>query len=187
MLNYKRGFKKWADEKSVSLRHELNLRHYESLSPTVLAKHLGLEILVPSELPNMTNDILKGLFKDNSSWSAVTIGVGKPSLIIHNDTHSFERQNSNIFHEIAHVLCGHEMCEFGDLNCPIPLRKYDEVQENEANWLGFCLHLPVSSLIVCGKKNYTLTQISNAYSASMELVKYRMNVTGLSRRYKLLE
>lgn len=188
MSNYRRGFKKWADEISVKLRNDLNLKHYESLCPTVLAKHLGLEVLIPSEIPNMNSTILKNLYENNSSWSAVTIGINKkPSLIIHNDTHSIERQRSNIFHEIAHVLCEHEMCVFGDLNCAIPLRKFDETQEDEANWLGYCLHLPISGLIACGKRNYTLSQISINYTASLELVKYRMNITGLSKKYRLLE
>ena len=54
---------------------------------------------------------------------------------------SESRIQSDIMHELAHVLLGHKMEEINP-SLGFPLRKYDQSQEDEAEWLGGCLQLP---------------------------------------------
>jgi hypothetical protein len=179
-LKLRRGFKSEAENISAQCRRDLGLKEFHPLSSFVLAKHLELEVITPSDLPGLRNESLNELLSGSgtSHWSAVTIGVEKPVLIIYNSSHSPARIESNIMHEAAHVLLKHPMGEI-DTSLGIPLRKYDPIQEMEAEWLGGCLQLPTPAL----KKYYcfgthTIEQIAEIFNASIQMVRYRLGVSG---------
>jgi Zn-dependent peptidase ImmA (M78 family) len=104
------------------------------------------------------------------------------SYIIHNPTHSPARQQSDLMHEITHEICGHELKELQTVlqGCVIPLRNYDQKQELEAECLGACLQLPKEAIFhyFCIKKN-TPEQISRIFTASKQMVDYRLRISGV--------
>jgi hypothetical protein len=105
-----------------------------------LATYLNLKLVTTSEL-GLSREYLNELISGHGSncWSAVTIGRDGPELIIHNDSHSLQRTESNIMHELAHVLLEHEMGEFESSLC-IPLRKNDENKKMKPNvWRMFAI------------------------------------------------
>ena len=60
---------------------------------------------------------------------------------MHNPLYSEPRRNSDLTHEIAHTLLGHELSRIeriGDLT----FRSCDPAQEEEAGWLSGSLLLP---------------------------------------------
>jgi hypothetical protein len=80
----------------------------------------------------------------------------------------------------SHIICGHKQQGFeaiGDLG--LMMRRFDHEQEEEADWLGRCLHLPRPVLGWCLNRNYTHQQISDHCTASEELVRYRLNTSGV--------
>lgn len=116
-------------------------------------------------------------------WSAVTLIHNDVLLVILNSSHSEARQESDLFHELAHIICDHQMSGFETVGNFI-LRNYDQNQEDEAEWLGGCLHIPRTSLEWAFRKNMTPLSISTYFKASTEMVTYRINVTGIKNQYK---
>lgn len=177
--SFRRGFKTNAEKIAVEYRKRLGLKDFEPLSALKLAAHFEIEVLCPGEIPGISPDCLSKLLAGADHWSAITIGREKPTLIIYNDTHSRARTESNLMHEMAHVLLGHEMGEI-DTSLGIPLRKYDSMQENEAEWLGGCLQLPKPALLkYFVYNNFSVEQISEMFNASRAMVNYRIRVSGV--------
>jgi hypothetical protein len=180
-----RGFKKWAEELSLQQRRNIGLFSYDPLPAAQLAGNLGIRILTIQDLPYVPNDIVYQLTEvDPDSWSAFTIPVDGGHVILHNSAHSSRRQESNLMHEIAHVLCKHQaLNSLQPFGFPFPLRTYNREQENEASWLGGCLQLPRDGLLWAIQLGMSNLKIASHFGASEYLVKYRRNVTGVDVQF----
>lgn len=186
----RKGFKKWAEEVALNYRKELNLKNYEPLPANLLADHLGIIIVMPNQILDVASSTIKNLKSGYSKWSAITL-LNKYGeiIIIHNPAHSKYRRESNLMHEIAHVLCKHTPEEFGSTkNFPfLLLRDYNIEQEQEAQWLGACLQLPRKAIEWALKNGMKETEISNYFNASKDMVRFRKNITGISKQYSYLK
>ncbi len=182
---YSYGFKKWSDDKSIALREEMNLYATQPLDAFDLCRHLKIPLFTPTEIPGMTEELLKEVLENGKkNWSAASIPINDTdSIIVHNPTHSEARQQSNIMHELAHIICEHKVSEDKIANGLSGfLRNYDEIQENEAEWFGACLQLPRPALLYCLKNGMSKDDIAIRYNASIEMVRYRINVSGVKRQ-----
>lgn len=177
------GFKKKAENKSLELRKLNQKKEFERLPAKDLAQYLDVIIISPEDIPGMTNALLKKLRSVNSSWSAVTLDINGNTVVILNPSHSVNRIESNIFHELSHLICEHEMKGFETLNGMI-FRVYDVQQEKEAEWLGGCLHIPRKALEWAFRNNMSRDSISKYYLASSEMVEFRINSTGVKYQYR---
>ncbi|MBE2290039.1 MAG: ImmA/IrrE family metallo-endopeptidase [Chitinophagaceae bacterium] len=182
----KRGFKTNAEKIAGQYRRELGLKEYDPMPAIQLAKHLSVRIMVPTEIPGMTEDIIDVLINGpgKGNWSAAIYQKNSKKYIIHNPTHSICRQESNLMHELAHAACEHELegLESALSGCLLPLRKYNEVQEAEAECLGAVLHLPQKALFHYHhilKK--TPDEISQSFNASKEMVRFRLGTSGVTK------
>lgn len=179
----KRGFKKWAEETSSHYRTNLKLSNFSPLPAEVLAKHLGVVVKTPKQIRGITSDLLNILEGINRyTWSAITLYINNSYIIIHNDLHSKFRQTSNIMHELSHIICKHEMNGFKEIG-GFPFRIYNKEKEDEAEWLSGCLMLPRKALQWAIRKGLDENMISNIYSSSPDMVKYRINKTGINKQY----
>ncbi|MCI2228288.1 ImmA/IrrE family metallo-endopeptidase [Polaribacter sp. MSW13] len=182
---YSYGFKKWSDDKSISIRQEMSLYASQPLCAFKLCDYLKIPILTPKDIPNIPESILTELLETGQrNWSAASIPINdNDSIIVHNPTHSDARQQSNIMHELAHIICGHKV-DKGILANGLSgfLRNYDEVQENEAEWFGACLQLPRPALLYSLKNNLSEDDIALKYNASIEMVRYRINITAVKKQ-----
>ncbi|MEM1309362.1 MAG: ImmA/IrrE family metallo-endopeptidase [Cyanobacteria bacterium P01_H01_bin.153] len=79
----------------------------------------------------------RSLLESGSNWSA-SIVHEDPIQIINNPNHAGSRRESNLMHELAHVLLNHPMVEFSTVGEPLRKKQY----ENEATYLGGCLQIP---------------------------------------------
>ena len=106
---FARGFKSWCENVATQQRRELGLSPIDPLDPWRLAEHLGIEVHTPSEIPRLDPACLKILLNDDAdSWSAVTVSAGTKDVIILNSSHRGGRPASDLMHELAHILLGHE-------------------------------------------------------------------------------
>jgi uncharacterized protein DUF955 len=178
------GFKSKAERRAVELRSELGLRAEAPLAARRLAKHLKVAVIGPAEIPGMTPALLdRPLVVDPSSWSARTISCHGRRVIIHNTAHSPCRQESDVMHELAHLLCEHQPSELIRLDgFPCPLRKFHAEHEDEAAWLGGCLQLPRPALWWAVRAGMTEMQIVEHFTASDDMVRYRRGKTGIDRQ-----
>jgi Zn-dependent peptidase ImmA (M78 family) len=117
---------------------------------------------------------------DPSSWSAVTIQLQDNTFIVHNAAHAPVRQESDIMHEVAHIVRRHEPSQLITLDgLDVTLRTYDVAQEEEAAWLGAALQLPRAALLWAIREGMSDTEISQHFNASVSQIRYRRGVTGV--------
>ena len=186
--DFKRGFKAWADKQAIEFRKSLGLLEHDPLCAFELCKHFKVQLLEPDDVDGLSAEQRKSLLLEGSnSWSAATVPLGNNQyLIIHNPNHSPARQQSNLMHELAHIICRHEVpISISSSEIIGILRHYDKGQEDEADWLGSCLQLPRPALLWAKKNGMTEEKISQHYNASLEMVKYRIGKTGVNKQLRL--
>ena len=177
----RRGFKSEAEKISKDLRDRLGKSDSDPLSPQELAQLLGIEIragdeLIPLDRFRELEELQPGAF------SACTL---KPStervVIVHNPLYSESRRNSDLTHEIAHILLGHELSrieKMGDLT----FRSCNPTQEQEAGWLSGSLLLPRTLLLKEVGNGEEAPGIAKKYRVSEDMARYRIRVTGVERQ-----
>jgi Zn-dependent peptidase ImmA (M78 family) len=108
------------------------------------------------------------------TFSATTVAEGSFKLIVHNDFHHPFRQNSNVMHEIAHILLGHPPRPplAGD-KC----RNFDAQSEYEANQLGFILLIPKLAALRIVESGMGNVAASQMYGVSSSVLIHRLNIT----------
>jgi Zn-dependent peptidase ImmA (M78 family) len=177
------GFKSDSEKISLDYRKDLGLKFHDPLPASLLSKHLRIKVLSPHDVFGNDSPMIEVLLS-SKEWSALTMTAksGERLIILHN-AHSVARQESDIMHELAHVICKHETGEKARINgAEILLRKYDERQEREAEWLGGCLQIPREALVWHLARNYDIKRIASVFSASQQMVQFRMNYTGVKRQ-----
>ena len=178
----KRGFKAEAERLSEKYRQELGISKFDPLDAFALAAHLDIPIFSVNEIfaANLSSPYRTQL-NDTSKFSAVWMlnKMGK-KIIIHNDNHSSKRQQSNIMHELAHIIQKHEIpLEAAKLCHLFNLHYFNKEHEQEAKYLGACLQITRPGLQWALKRNYSPEEISDHFNASIEMVKFRLNASGV--------
>lgn len=185
-----RGFKSRAEKIAADYRKKLGVLPHEPFCGFKLAEHLGIRIETPNAVfPEGTNlDDLIGVPGKDRGWSALTMKTEENQLlIIHNHLHVPARQQSNIMHELAHVLCKHEYPEtVANVRLPFFMRKYDKQQEDEAECLGSVLQITRDGLVWALKKRMSIEEMATHFNASAAMVNKRINFTGVKRQLSYL-
>lgn len=185
---FERGFKTWCEKYSTEKRKELGLAKDAPLDARALAKNLGVRLWTPREVPGLSSATLDILLRNDgktaSCWSAVTLVVGMNVLVILNSSHSPARQASDLTHELAHGIRGHEAQEVALTDDGLMLLKdYDKVQEEEADWLAGCLLLPRDALMAIKRQRLDDSDAASQYGVSAKMMSYRMAMTGVNRQF----
>lgn len=174
------SFKTRAEKTACDRRSKLGLAAHAPLSAKKLLADLDLLVLQPTDIPGLKSEVIHEMLNGSSEyWFAVTIydARGQP-FIIHNSDHAPTRQESDLMHEAAHILCKHpagKIVRMGELS----FRSYDEEHEEEAKWLGACLQITRCGLLWAIGRHMTTEQMGEHFCASEALVRFRRNVTGV--------
>jgi hypothetical protein len=182
----KRGFKAWAEKQAEGFRKDLRLNPYDPLPAALLADHLGVPIKVPYDFPALEDVHLNNLLGAGSDhWSAATLPIGNGHhLVIHNPIHAKPRQESNLMHELAHIICKHDVPSTDSLpGFPGILRNFNDEQEEEAECLGATLQLPRVALSWALRRRMSAEEMADHFTASTTMVRFRINMTGVNRQY----
>lgn len=185
---FERGFKAWCERYATSKREEMGLAASDPLDATGLATNLGIAVWTPHDVPGLSVEALSILLhndgKTPSCWSAVTLVVAGKTVVILNSSHSPGRQASDLTHELAHRIRGHETHEASaSLDGMMLLSAYDKKQEEEADWLSSCLLLPRDALVSIKRRGVDFELAAQHYCVSVRMLKYRMSMTGVDRQY----
>lgn len=175
-----RGFKTWGEKFAVTLRKEMGLGLLQRMDLAQLASLFSARLCTPSDVKGMSAEHLQQLLvRDVSGWSAVTVISGERALIIYNPAHSLGRTASNIAHEIAHLILEHEPTKLVlSQQGTLVMRSFNAKQEEEANWLAWCLLLPRQALVASLKQRLSTPEIADSFGVSPTLVKFRIQMTG---------
>lgn len=178
---FRRGFKTWAEQTSLRVRQNLELSPSSPLDPFRLAELLGVSVVSPNDLAELGDDIRHRLVNDHRDcWSAITVTDGSGHLIVTNPAHARTRLHSDLAHEIAHIVLGHEpSMMFMSPNSGMALRTHNEEQEEEANWLAGCLLLPRKAVMFIRRRGMPDEQACSEYGVSGAMLRFRLNVTGV--------
>jgi hypothetical protein len=184
----RRGFKTWCENAARGYRRELELSPVAPLDPRVLARHLGVTIWTPAEIPSINpKDVHHLTVVARESWSAATLRDGNASLIIINNGHALTRQNNSLAHEIGHVVLRHEPAKMyvtpDDL---MMMSEYNPIHEGEADWFAGAILVPRDALLDAAARGLTDQAAANYFGVSNAVFQMRRNRTGvdiqLSRR-----
>jgi Zn-dependent peptidase ImmA (M78 family) len=188
LILFERGFKTWCEKYATDKRKELGLSASAPLDTHALAKHLGIKVWSPSDVSGLSAASLAILLRNDgktpSCWSAVTVIAGNRVVVILNSSHSPARQASDLTHELAHRIRGHEAQEVEvSAEGLMLLKSYDKLQEEEADWLSGCLLLPRDALLVIKRRRLDDADAAAEYGVSLKMLGYRMARTGVNRQF----
>ncbi|MDA4848413.1 ImmA/IrrE family metallo-endopeptidase [Hoeflea poritis] len=179
---FKHGFKAEAERYAEEFREELGLTPDAPMCPRKLASHLEIPIFGIKDNPVLPAEITRYWANHpKDPFSGLIISDNCYKEIHHNDFHHPRRQNSDLAHELAHIILGH------DLNTPIKdngERAYDRNTEEEAKWLGATLLLPKKATLMMVLNSYNREKIENEFEVSWALYQYRLQVTDTVRAAK---
>lgn len=178
----RRGFKKEAEDIGERYRAELSLAETDPLDAFILAKHLEIPVFsVSNAFEGEENNSSFIRLNNPANFSAMWMpNEDGDKIIIHNDKHSPARQQSNIMHEIAHILLEHSIPnEVAKLCALYGLHYVNPLHEEEAKCLGGCLQMTRKCLEWAYTNLKTENKIAEYYNASVDMVKFRTNSTGV--------
>ena len=181
-INLKRGFKANAERLAKQYREDLRIHACGALCAFKLAGHLNVSVFKATQFLSLPDEI--EWLSNDCEWSALTMpNFEKKKIILHNPFHSEGRQQSDLMHELAHIICGHEHNEIlHDKPLPFGMRNYNLEQEEEAKCLGSTLQLATPCLLWANKRNMPNDEIAVHFNASIDMVRYRLNMTGIGKR-----
>jgi Zn-dependent peptidase ImmA (M78 family) len=183
-----RGFKSWCEKYSLQARASLGIAPDGPLDARALAKSLGVRVLTPHDIPGVSEESLAVLLRNDgktpSCWSAVTLVVGDKVAVILNSSHSPARQASDLTHELAHRIRGHE-AQMVDVTHDglMVLSSYEKQYEEEADWLSGCLLLPREALLSIKRRRLSDAEAALEYGVSTAMIRYRSVRTAVTRQF----
>ena len=187
MVEFRRGFKTWSEKTAFGFRRDLQIEAFGALDPRELARHLNIVVWTPHDVARMGNLAkvhLDQLLKhDPSSWSAVTLILPLSKVIILNSNHAQVRQNSDLMHELAHLILEHKPArvDMTPERCMI-LDTYDKLQEAEADWLAGVLLVPRNALLDMLLRNRSIEGTASHFNVSTKMIKWRCRMTGIDKQ-----
>jgi len=174
----RRGFKTEAERLAERTRTQMGLRPHDLLDIRQLAKHLDVEVIPADHLVDRARlEELERL--QAGAFSAATFHLPDGRIVaVYNPCNDLGRTNSDIGHELAHILLDHDVREIQQLAGHTFITCNPE-QEEEATWLAGCLLLPRPLLL---REAYTGTSaetIAANYKVSQHMARFRLNTSGV--------
>lgn len=181
MSDLARSVKDRYENEGLRWRRELKLYAYDPLPAHLLSQHLKVQILSPMQIPDVDEQLIQCLLAEDAGWSALAMPLPLESikhLIIYNPTHAATRHESDVMHELAHVLLGHQPIRFRQLVGGLFMREYRPVDEKAAEYLGGCLQITARGLDWAIQRSMTQREAAEHFGASLPMVRFRCNMTG---------
>ena len=175
MTKLRHGYRTYFENLASDIRQDLNLYDNSPICPRLIAQHLDIPVTKLSSL-GLDPEVLNTLSAEGTDkFFGCVLPIGKTRKgILHNDSVSPKRQNSDIAHEIAHIILGHPLVSptLGDGK-----RSYNSTHEHEARELGMTLLLPKKAALKIAMSSMSPIDASNEYFVSRSLLSYRLKIT----------
>lgn len=179
-MTLKRGFKAEAEREAARFRKELGLAPNDRLDPRELARHLGVSIVDAGELVDVA-DLEELEHLQAFAFSAATFEIQDKKIIVVSPLRNAGRQNSDIAHELAHVMLKHDLSEVREVD-GMPFRTCRPDEEEEATAFGGTLLLPRPLLLSAARRRASIEQIASQYEVTVEMARFRFNATGVAKQ-----
>lgn len=173
-----KGFKPEAESIAIAVRKELKVSVKDCLPADQLADHLRIRLLTPRDIPDLDAKSVGLLGANDGGFSAVHLKMCDRHFVVVNHGHAPTRRESDIMHELAHVIRRHRPSGVRMVDDHLQVVEYDEEQEKEAEFLGGCLQIPKDGLVQYLFAGHSRDWIAEHYVASRKMVDYRVFATG---------
>ena len=177
----RRGFKAEAERVALDIWSEMDLAPGDSMKALNLARHIGCVVHAADELVDVVKLERLKLIQDDAFFACTFKIPGNRHAIVYNPLMSARRRNSDIAHEVSHIVLDHRLSRLERLG-EVAFLSCDKRQEEEAAWLSGCLLLPRPALIHDLSKGMASTTIADRRNLSTSMVDYRVRVTGVERQ-----
>lgn len=155
-------------------------RAADPLDAIELAHHVGADVRRADELTSLEKlETLEEL--QPGAFSACTFSVGDRHIIVYSPLASDGRTQSDISHEVAHIVLKHEMKSV-EMVGGTRFFSCDPDEEQEANWLAGCLLLPRQLLYLAARRGLDASAIAATYRVSEPMAAFRLRTTGVMRQ-----
>lgn len=179
-MTLRRGFKAEAEREAARVRNELALASHDRLDPRDLASHLSISIVDAADLVDIKD--LEDLEQLQAfAFSAATFEIEGRKIIVVSPLRSTGRQNSDIAHELAHIMLKHHLSEVREVN-GMPFRTCKPDEEEEATAFGGTLLLPRPLLLSAARRRASIDQIATQYDVTVEMARFRYNTTAVAKQ-----
>lgn len=176
----RRGFKAEAERLAAKVRGEMNKKPADPLDAMELARHVGAEVRCAAELVGMERlEELERL--QAGAFSACTFTIGARKIIVYSPLASSGRTQSDIAHETAHLLLGHEIKTVKRIG-GLSFFTCNADEEQEANWLAGCLLLPRPLLLQAVRRGMDPQAVADEFNVSEQMAAFRLRTTGVTRQ-----
>lgn len=165
----------------MRVRAKLSLGAIAPLDPCQLADLISVPVLSPGDVRDLPDDCRSRLTNEHSdNWSAITVQNANHHLVVLNAGRAVTRRNSDLAHELAHLILAHEpSMMFVSPDSGIALRTHNKEQEEEANWLAGCLLLPRDALLSIRRRGLSDSEACREYGVSAAMLRFRLNASGV--------
>ena len=174
----RRGFKAEAERLAERTRTQMGLRPYERLGIRDLARHLNVDVIPADQIVDRAR--LEELEQiQPGAFSAATFHLPDGRTVaVYNPCNDPGRTNSDIGHELAHLLLAHDVREIQQL-AGHTFFTCDPEQEEEATWLAGCLLLPRPLLLREAYNGTDANRLAAKYQVSEHMARFRLNTSGV--------
>ena len=175
-----RGFKAEAERLATDIWSEMGLSPVDRMDASALARHVGCVVHPADELVDVAKlEHLKRVQDD--AFFACTFRLPGGHAIVFNPLMRETRRNSDIAHEVSHIVLDHRLSRLERLG-DVAFLSCDKQQEEEAAWLSGCLLLPRAALVHDLTRGMQSKTIARNRVLSEDMVVYRRRVTGVERQ-----
>lgn len=192
---FPRGFKANAEKQSLAIRQRFKLGDHQACQARWATKLHDVSVTPVGSLIEVFRQELQDRFPNhvlctkrlawvadpNCEFFAIAVKIRELKMIFYNESRSAARQESDIMHELSHLLCDHKG-DVLELSSGISLRSHNEAHEQEAGWLGAALQVPEAGLLHHVRAGRTSEEIAALYGASLQMVTYRRGILGIDKR-----
>jgi len=174
----RRGFKAEAERIAGRILTQLGNPPTRPADIRALAQHLHVEVISAAELVDVTElEELERL--QPGAFSAATFRMpGNRVVAVYNPLNERGRTNSDLAHELAHLLLNHDVRELQTI-AGRTFFTCDPEQEQEANWLAGSLLLPRPLLLREAMNGATADRLADRYSVTPAMARFRLNTSGV--------
>ena len=179
-MTLRRGFHAEAERIATSVRSELGIGPAQRLPLEHAAKAYGIRVVSAGDLIDIER--LADLERIQAfAFSACTFDVDGDAVIVFNPLRSEPRRQSDVAHELSHLILKHELSEIREV-AGLPFRTCRSDQEEEATTLGGALLLPRPLLLHAISRGMGFDDIARKYEVTPEMARFRVNTTGAARQ-----
>jgi hypothetical protein len=172
-------FIKWVEGQAYRLRKTCSVSTFGRLEPLELAKRMSVDVIDPSCIPGLSEEILEQLFTDSRAWSAGTLQLPNGrAIVVMNPTHLETRKRASLMEELVHIERKHKPTKLLSTD-GVTFRNWNRSQETEAYWIGAAALLP--RCVIKGAKTlgWTAEKVANDHGVSLQPVEFREKVLGI--------